>query len=268
MPQIELNDIRYHYESDGVGPAVLLLHGFTGSSANWQPLVSSLSERHRVLRPDLLGHGATAIPANASRYAMQQAAADLIALLDALDIAQAHLLGYSMGGRLALYTALHYPERFASLILESASPGLQTQAERTARRESDEGLADKIEAQGIKWFVDFWEGLALWDSQQALSDAVRQQLREGRLRNSPEGLANSLRGMGTGQMPSLWQRLPHLAMPVQLIVGASDAKFLAINQAMQAQMPQAKLTVIENAGHTVHLEQPQRYLEAVQAALD
>ena len=127
----------------------------------------------------------------------------------------------------------------------------------------DHHLADQIEAKGIEWFVDFWEGLPLWDSQRTLSAAVLSAQRRQRLGNDPLGLANSLRGMGSGAQPSLWEELPRLKLPTQLIVGGLDRKFLRINREMAAAMPRAVLKVVPNVGHRVHLENPRALNETV-----
>jgi 2-succinyl-6-hydroxy-2,4-cyclohexadiene-1-carboxylate synthase len=168
---------------------------------------------------------------------------------------------------LALYTALNQPFVFKSLILESASPGLKTKDERAARRASDEKLAQMIERDGIEAFVNYWESLPLWDSQKNLAPEVRQQLRDQRLKNNPIGLANSLRGMGTGAQPSLWDKLPELNIPVLLIAGELDTKFVAIAQEMHSLLPNSRLVIVPNAGHTVHLEQPELYTQAITAFL-
>jgi 2-succinyl-6-hydroxy-2,4-cyclohexadiene-1-carboxylate synthase len=250
---MEINGIHYHVESAGTGAPLLLLHGFSGSSANWQPHVEEFAAHFRVVTVDLLGHGQTDSPADAERYAIEHAAADLMAILDALDLPSAHLLGYSMGGRLALYTSLAYPARFSRLILESASPGLKTAAERQQRIEADEALARRIEGQGIPAFADYWTNLPLFATQ---PPDVRIRLHEQRLHNTASGLANSLRGMGTGAQPSLWERLPELTLPTLLLCGALDAKFAAINAEMHALIPGSTLAVIPDAGHTIHAEQP------------
>lgn len=251
-----INGIHYHVDVVGAGEPLVLLHGFSGSGANWQPHVEALAPKFRVVTVDLIGHGQTDSPDDPERYVMERAAADLIAILDGLDMPSAHLLGYSMGGRLALYIALAYPARFKRLILESASPGLKTAAEREARIVSDEVLARRIEGQGIPAFADYWTSLPLFATQ---SPEVRARLHEQRLRNNPVGLANSLRGMGTGAQPSLWARLPELTMPTLLLCGALDAKFRAINEEMHALIPDSTLVNVPEAGHTTHAEQPQRF---------
>lgn len=271
-----LNNGGCHYfvSTQGNGRPLILLHGFTGSSAGWGGLTAVLAPHYRLITIDLPGHGRTDSPPDPARYRMENVAADLTAVLQKILTAEDaestkkintqrslrplrfNLLGYSMGGRLALYIALHYPHLVQSLILESASPGLETPGERAERRWRDEALAEKIEREGIRPFVNFWERLPLWDSQKQMPDETRQALRQQRLQNNPAGLVNSLRGMGTGVQPSLWPRLGQLEIPVLLLAGEFDAKFVDINRKMAAQIPGARLEIVPEAGHTIHLERP------------
>lgn len=263
MPTFATPSLTYYYETYGAGKPLLLLHGFTGQTENWASIVQALRETHRLIALDLPGHGRSDAPSDPSPYAMPAVARDVKALLDHLDIVRAHLLGYSMGGRLALYLALHDPQRWHSLILESASPGLPTAREGRARVQQDEALAAFIQEHGIEPFVRRWEALPLFASQQNLPPAVRMAHRAARLRNRPTGLANSLRGMGTGTQPSLWDQLSALDMPVLLITGNLDQKFVNIARQMVARLPRARLEIVPHAGHTVHLERPQDYSDIV-----
>ena len=263
MAKTTLNGEQYHYWIGGSGRPLLLLHGFTGSGAGWRPFLASWGSDYQLIAPDILGHGRSAAPADPARYTMAAVAADMLALLDELGVAQTDLLGYSMGGRLALYLASTYPERFGCLILESSSPGLATAAERAARRQSDSALADRLEADGIEAFVARWEALPLWASQAGLPAEVLAAQRAERLAQRPLGLANSLRGMGTGAQPSLWDRLSGLDRPVLLVNGALDQKFVTVNQAMAAQLPQVTLVTLPDTGHNGHLERPERYATLV-----
>ena len=156
---------------------------------------------------------------------MEHAADDLAVIFAKLGFSSVNLLGYSMGGRLALYTAITHPTLMHTLILESASPGLESDAERLARIHSDDQLAHKIEVEGLENFVEYWTNLPLFATQ---SDEVRERLKRQRLRNNPLGLANSLRGMGTGVQSSLWHRLNEIACPTLLITGKGDNKFTEI----------------------------------------
>ncbi|MFV9505055.1 MAG: 2-succinyl-6-hydroxy-2,4-cyclohexadiene-1-carboxylate synthase [Oscillochloridaceae bacterium umkhey_bin13] len=246
------------YELVGSGPPLLLLHGFTGSRAEWAVLSPMLAAHHELIMVDLIGHGESPAPADPAAYPLEGGIADLLNLLDRLGLAQVDLLGYSMGGRVALQLACTAPERIKRLILLSASPGLADPAERAARIASDEALADKIEARGLHWFVDHWASIPLFASQQTnLSANERAALRQRRLQGNPSGYANSLRGMGTGRMANLWPALPTLNLPTLLITGALDAKFVALGQQMAAALPQARHVSLPAVGHAVHLEQPQ-----------
>jgi 2-succinyl-6-hydroxy-2,4-cyclohexadiene-1-carboxylate synthase len=251
------------YTRGGSGPPLLLLHGFTGSGAEWAGLWPRLGERRELIAPDLIGHGRSFAPADPARYTMERCVADLLGLLDELGLACVDLLGYSMGGRVALQLAAAAPERVGHLILESASPGLAEPGERAARMASDETLAAWIEQEGLEWFVDHWAAIPLFASQAALPAAVRAELRARRLRGSTCGYANSLRGMGTGRQTSLWGRLPQLAMPTLLISGELDVKYVALGAQMAALLPNTRHIVVPAAGHTVHLEQPERFAELV-----
>ncbi len=243
----------------------LLLHGFTGCGANWLGLAHDLEQQYRLILPDLLGHGQSSAPAEDRFYRMEVAAAHLAALVDEAAGGPVHLLGYSMGGRLALYFALVYPARVRSLALESASPGLETAPERDLRRQADEALAARILNGGMDAFVAYWEALPLFASQADLPAPVKADLHRQRLSNRPEGLAGSLCGMGTGAQPELWSRLGELGCPVLLIAGERDIKFKTIAQRMATKIPSARLAVIPQAGHTTHLEQPRLFSQQVLA---
>ncbi|MCJ7842706.1 2-succinyl-6-hydroxy-2,4-cyclohexadiene-1-carboxylate synthase [Lederbergia sp. NSJ-179] len=256
---IRVNDVDYFYEMQGKGPVVLLLHGFTGDHTTWTHLKKQLRDDFTLLSVDLLGHGRTSAPTDPARYQIETAAADLTALLEALKIKKVHLLGYSMGGRLALTFAILFPEKVSSLILESASPGLKTMKEREGRVFKDKQLAQMIEKKGIKEFVDYWERIPLFASQSKLPERIRHQIRRQRLDQSPLGLANSLRGMGTGQQPSWWSTLASLSMPIQLICGKKDPKFCQIAEEMKQVIPKASLTCVPDVGHAIHVEDPTNF---------
>lgn len=264
MPTTIVNAIEYYYEVDEMPhaafeqPATLvLLHGFTGSSESWAVHRPVFAKDYRTIVVDLLGHGQTEAPTDPARYTIEQSASDLASLLTTIAPGPINLLGYSMGGRLALYFAIHYPYLVQRLILESASPGLPDATTQQERVRSDEQLATAIETQGMAAFVARWEALPLFASQQALPAEVQSRLHEQRLRNRPHGLANSLRGMGTGAQPSLWEQLSALSAPTLLLAGALDQKFRVIAEQMATYLPQATVAIIPDAGHTIHLEQPQ-----------
>ncbi len=262
MSEYWIDDRCYHVIEAGSGEPWLLLHGFTGSAITWRPLIEQFAAHFRVIAVDLPGHGQTVMPADVSYYRMASVSGDIARLLAVMKAHSAHCLGYSMGGRLALYMALNQPKMMRSLTLESASPGISDAVERDARRQQDEALAERVERESMRSFVDYWQDLPLFRSQALLSVSTRRQVREQRLSNAAEGLALSLRGMGTGVQPALWARLHELQIPTLLIVGELDEKFVAINRHMADGIPHARVEVVAGAGHTVHLERPQPFAKA------
>lgn len=266
--KFKLPSMSYHVASSShpadSAESVVLLHGFTGCSANWASHVPAIEANgFHVTAVDLPGHGRTDSPTDPDLYRMSAVAADLAIIFEKLSLQQMHLLGYSMGGRLALYFALHHPELVRSLTLESASPGLQSSKDRRQRKDSDDALAAWIEEHGIEPFVDRWEQIPLFRSQRKLPQAERLNLRSQRLQNQAVGLAHSLRGMGTGVQPSLWPELGGLRSPIHIMVGGLDEKFCTISEQMTQLMPRAHVTTIPDAGHAIHLEQAGLFQEAV-----
>ena len=241
---------------------MLLLHGFTGSGASWpSAIVEGLSLRPRVpVRMDLPGHGRWAGAIDPARFTLDGA---LEVIAEAQGGEPGAVIGYSMGGRLALAYAVTHPGRVTRLVLESASPGLAGEEERASRRASDEALARDLERDGLAAFVRRWEALPLFETQAALPEPVRAAQRARRLANDPRSLAAALRGLGTGALPSYWDALPALSVPTLLVAGAADAKFTGIARAMAEALPRAETAVIPGAGHAVHLERPGAWLDAV-----
>jgi 2-succinyl-6-hydroxy-2,4-cyclohexadiene-1-carboxylate synthase len=225
---------------------VVLLHGFTQTSRSWDAVRAQLPDGPSVRAPDLRGHG----PAGAERPVTLPA---VLADLDRVVDDGAVLAGYSMGGRIALHYALTRPGRLSRLVLIGASPGLADPHERETRRAADEALARRIEADTIEAFAPEWGSQALFAGQ---APAVAAAAREDRLRNSPDGLAAALRGLGTGALEPLWHRLGELSLPVDLVVGARDAKFRRIAEAMEAALPGGRLVIVDGAGHAAALERP------------
>jgi 2-succinyl-6-hydroxy-2,4-cyclohexadiene-1-carboxylate synthase len=245
---------------------LVLLHGFTGSAIAWGKLLNEFAEEGlHVIALDMLGHGESDAPEEAKRYAMEYCQADILAILQKLEVprGEAILLGYSMGGRIALYSA--FSGYFRALILESASAGLAEAQEREQRRKSDAELAERIEREGTEAFVNYWEKLPLFASQTALTKEQWTRQREQRLKNREQGLANSLRGVGTGAQPALQTRLAELKIPTLLLAGELDGKFCQIAKEMAELMPQAHLQIVAGAGHTIHLEQPELFQQYVSA---
>jgi 2-succinyl-6-hydroxy-2,4-cyclohexadiene-1-carboxylate synthase len=239
----------------------VMLHGFAGSAGEWDGrLVDGLAGVGLApVLVDLPGHGSDAGATDPAAFTLDAA----LASIEAAGRWPADMIGYSMGGRLALHFAAAYPGHVRRLVLESSSPGLDAPAERAARRAADEALAARIEAEGVEWFVDHWESLPMFETRRHLDAGVLLRRRNLRLRNDPRSLAAALRGLGTGALPALWARLQTFDIPTLLVVGERDERFAQIAERMARAMPRAQIAMIRGAGHTVHLEAQAAWLEAV-----
>ena len=265
MARYVLNNVEVYVEQwhEQEQQTLVLFHGFTGSTKTWHPVVEQLPQHIRVIAVDLMGHGQSAAPQHISHYSMVAQVELLEALFTELQLDRFTLVGYSMGGRVALSYAMQYPERIEQLILESASPGLSHIEERNVRKQSDDALAEKIMQNGVSSFVEKWENIPLFASQKRLPEELQQQIRNERLGHSAIGLANSLRGMGTGVMPALWDELSSLSIPITLVTGALDEKFIMLNDKMVKMLPQAKHITIPEVGHAIHVENPIKFATIV-----
>lgn len=256
MSSLAIDGLRYALQTGGHGAPILLLHGFTGRGSDWARLVPVLRRTHRTIAVDLPGHGRSEAPADPARHGLERIAADLATLLRTLGAVPAAVLGYSMGARVALRLALDAPGVVERLVLESPSAGIADPAERARRRARDEALARLLERDGIAAFVDAWQAQPLFASQAALRPSVRATVRRRRLANRPAGLAASLRGAGQGTMTPLHDRLGEIRVPALIIAGALDPTGLARARVIAAAIPDARLAIVEGAGHAPHLERP------------
>lgn len=255
----EHHSIYYVAVGDRTNPALLILHGFLGSHQDFTHLLPTFSQYFYCIVPDLPGHGQTKTQTDS--YTFPKTADTLLALLRCLNIQKTHLLGYSMGGRLALHLVCEFPECFVRVVLESASPGLRTVEERARRRVSDGVIAHRLQTTPLPIFLDQWYRNPLFASLQQYPDKYAAMLRR-RECNKPTELAQALEGLGTGQQTSLWNALETLTQPLLLVVGSLDDKFVAINCEMLARAGDGygcKLEMIENCGHNLHLEAPTVY---------
>ena len=250
-------DLNYEVSGDRLSPALLFLHGFVGSSADWREVMGKLEDRTYCIAVDLPGHGASlGIPQD--NYTIEGATRAVIRSLDGLEVTRPVVTGYSMGGRLALYLALRYPSRCAGLVLESASPGLENPGERAARRVVDESRAKRLESGDFEAFLRDWYAQSLFASL-ARDENLLHRTIEARRRNDPGELARSLRGMGTGSQPSLWGELGDLAVPALAIAGELDERYAGISSRMAGINPRIRSEIVPGAGHSVHAETPAKY---------
>ena len=252
-----------HFEACGHGTALMLLHGYAGTSQSLGDLAYGLSDDHTTIRPDLPGHGRSAGAWRDDGRDFEHALSRLVATLECTGHASADWIGYSMGARLALGCAVRHPERVRSLVLIGGRAGIADAGERAARRAADAALADRIESGGVEAFVDAWLAQPMFATLRALGPAAIERQRRDRLGHDAAELAGSLRRLGPGAQPPLFDELPDVRVPVLLVVGALDAPFVAQARELARRLPDARLCEIPDAGHAVHVERPAAVLAAI-----
>jgi 2-succinyl-6-hydroxy-2,4-cyclohexadiene-1-carboxylate synthase len=231
----------------GVPQTLVLLHGFGGTHRAWEQVIEHLDpQRYRPLALDLPGHGEAPPTPGSITFATC-----VEAVLEASP-GRFALCGYSMGGRVALHVALAAPHRVARLVLVSSTAGIEDVSERCARRAADHALADQLESIPFEDFIARWRAQDLFAHE---PPRVSTLALEDHRRNRPRSLAAVLRGIGTGEMESLWDRIGDLEIPVHLVVGKRDAKFRAIAERMQGLLPHGSVCLLPG-GHAVPLESP------------
>jgi 2-succinyl-6-hydroxy-2,4-cyclohexadiene-1-carboxylate synthase len=257
--RVEADGVSLFVESEGSGPPVVLLHGFTGSGRTLAGTAAALRPGFRTVRVDLVGHGRSDAPSNPAAYALEACAAQVAHVIERTCDGSAHVLGYSMGGRVALGLAVAHPARVRSTILIGARAGLADPAVRAERRRADEALARDLERDGLEAFVERWMALPLFASQARLGPGFLAGARRERLSQPPAGLAASLRGMGAGAQPPLFERLGEVDAPSLIVVGEQDERFAAVADDLARRLPRARAVRIAGAGHAAHLERPEAF---------
>ena len=262
---LDAGDARLSYFVAGDGVPVTLLHGFTQSGRSWRELISHMPEGWKWIVPDLRGHGETHITHD-TVCSMDACTGDLVRLWDALGVERSHVVGYSMGGRLALHVAAKRHERLLSLVTIGAHAGLEESA-REGRRRGDEALARRIEKDGIEAFVNYWGALPLFAGLERRGPAYVAEVRAERLRNHAAGLACSLRGMGAGVMDPVWDQLAQVTVPCTFVAGQLDHGYVASARRLASTAPNGRLEIVLRAGHAVHQERPDAFARALASHL-
>jgi 2-succinyl-6-hydroxy-2,4-cyclohexadiene-1-carboxylate synthase len=258
---VEAGDVRIHARVVTCAAAdatpVVILHGFTGSTESMREVVAQLCQTRTIICVDLVGHGRSDAPQDVSRYSMEACTEQLAEVIESLGLDRPHLLGYSMGGRAALTFCTRYPDRARSALVVGASSGFANPEARRARVADDESLAEHLFEVGLEAFINEWMAKPIFASQARLGVVGLERSRTERLRNRPHGLAQSLRGMGTGAMPPT--DLTCLALPTCFVAGAEDEKFIALARSYGDRIDNAQVEIIPEAGHAAHLEKPEAF---------
>ena len=247
------------------GPALLFLHGFLGDRRDWYEITGHFEKDFNCLLPDLPGHG-DSILLEPEAYSFEGVARQLIGLLDAENIRQASVIAYSLGARVALYTLLHYPDRFRCAVLESVNPGLDTEAARRKRREQDEIRARHLETGDLAGFLGRWFDMPMFQSLRRRPRAFRAMVAR-RFGGHPVEWARALRGLGLGEQEPLWDSLAGLRVPLLVITGEEDRKFCDIAARMERGNPNIQWATLPGCSHNVHFEKPTAYTECIRSFL-
>jgi len=250
MPKIDRDGVKIHYEVHGSGPALLLTHGYSSTSAMWQGQIAALSKHHTFMLWDMRGHGQSDYPDDPAAYSEALTVADMAALLDTIGAERAIVGGLSLGRYMSLAFHRAHPERVRALLIIDTGPGFKKDDARDAwnRRAHDTG--DRFEREGLE----------------VLKSASRE--RSDVSHRDASGLARAARGMLTQRDARVIESLPDIKVPSLVVVGADDTPFLAASDYMAAKIPAAKKVVIPAAGHAVNIDQPQAFIAAVLPFLD
>jgi 2-succinyl-6-hydroxy-2,4-cyclohexadiene-1-carboxylate synthase len=230
---------------------------------DWREIHGSLNPNFNYIGIDLVGHGKSDSPVMVDRYSPQALSKQINDILVNLSIEQAIVLGYSMGGRVALSFAINHPKIIRGLILESTTAGIESEKIQSERIKIDEELADYIKLHSIEEFVDLWMSKEIFNTQRRFSNEKLKKIRKKKTLNSKIGLTNSLRGFGTGRMGYFGNKFNQINCPVLLITGELDTKFTKINSVLKKKFPNAKHKIIKNAGHNTHIEEPGRFVSII-----
>lgn len=243
--------------------SLFFMHGFTGSSDDWNYIIPLIDNRYNKITYDLLGHGKSDFPNDSSLYSWELQVEQLNKIINSFTDDKVILAGYSMGGRLALCYAFTYPERVLGMILESTSPGIKNKQEREKRIKDDEELAKFISTHTVEEFIEMWLNKDIFGTLLRFSDTKRREIKKHKLKNNRIGLSNSLYGFSTGKMPYLYNQFNHITPRTLLLTGDLDSKFTSLNKHIAGKLPSAKHKIIRNSGHTIHFEEPLKFVDAV-----
>lgn len=247
---------------------VLFLHGFTGCLSDWRFIEGKIPKQFTSILIDLLGHGKSSSPENSNLYSQDNHVKYILKAADYLQLEKFVIVGYSMGGRLAVSFAVQYPKRITALVLESASFGIEDDVERKNRIRDDRKLAEMIEKIGINDFINYWYSIPLFNTLKKLpSKKIEGLLQKRKVSNNKMGLKNSLIGFSPGEMRYLVPKLKNIDSPVLFIAGEEDKKYVEIGNKVIGEFQSSELNIVKNCGHNVHFENPEEFLKLLSSFL-
>ncbi len=236
------------------GPLWLGLHGFTGSGADFAPWFTEFSGSVRWEAPDLPGHGCFDGKTAASLATMEACRAMLRARVESADVPVV-VVGYSLGGRVALNFAAQFSHLIDGLVLIGANPGIRDEELRAQRLAWEDELCLRLRRDGLAGFLRYWQSLPIIATQSCIPEPIWALMQERRLQGSADGLEQSIRGMGTGNMVSIWDELGNIECPVLYCAGQEDLKYCRVGQEVASSVPHGQFVAVPGAGHAAHLEE-------------
>lgn len=261
------DSIWYHchiHQSEPGLPWLLMMHGFMGSSRIFEPLLDRLFSFCNPISIDLAGHGHTKTPPDTALFSAERQAGQIASIIRRLQIKNLHLYGYSMGGRVVFQVIARFPERFKSAVIESAHCGIHSSIKQQERQSLDKQRAQNLEAD-FPAFLKQWQVMPLFRN---TPQKMKNHYSEIMATQNPALMAASLRGFGSGVMPSVCQQLSKSTTPIQLIAGKQDTNYVNRMDDIARLNPLFSFDVIEDAGHRVHADQPEQWAEVIRRALE
>lgn len=258
--QFYTDSFYYHatlHQSKSSLPYLLMLHGFMGNSHVFDPLMEELKSFCNPITIDLAGHGQTQSPTDPDFYTADRQVHQIMSIISRLNFENLYLYGYSMGGRLAFQILASHSKLFSAAFIESSHCGIQSDEERLSRQILDEKRAQQIES-GFENFIEDWSNLPLFQHTPKNLKAVYENIMK---QQNPEQLAASLRGFGAGIMPEICDQISNLNLPLTLIAGELDHKYVTLMTKLSSQFKSADLHIAEKAGHRVHTDQPKKLIQ-------
>ncbi|WBW97247.1 2-succinyl-6-hydroxy-2,4-cyclohexadiene-1-carboxylate synthase [Oceanirhabdus sp. W0125-5] len=257
---IEIENIKYHVQIKGEGKPIICLHGFSENLSTWKYLEL---KGYKLILIDFIGHGKSDKPYSSEYYDLKVILNHINKLIKELGLNKYSMLGYSMGGRIALAYALSYENEITQLILESSSYGESDHINRVNRRRWDKELAKSIREKGIEWFDEYWSNLSIFESQRNLPENIRYEISERRLSNEAHALSNTLICTGQGNFPCFKEEIVNLTMPVLYVSGEYDEKYRKIGNEFQKLNINIQHKTISAVGHNTHVEKPNKFNKTV-----
>ena len=241
---------------------ILFLHGFLGSGNDWSQIANSLKDDYFCILPDLPGHGKKSLEIPKSINGFNFVAEQIVALIDLLEIEKTSLVGYSMGGRVALFTVLKFPSQFSGLILEGVNPGLKTVEELKNRKIWENEIVLRLDQLSFADFLDDWYKMQIFSTLHS-NPIQLQKLITTRLNNDSKQLEIVFKKLSLSKQPYLWNKLKKLKIPTLLISGSLDEKYVKINSRVVQRIPSCTLKIVKNVGHNSHFEKPSEFVDLI-----